>query len=201
MSHDSITTYPVTDILATLRGDMESATRHFFAEEVVPTVKVHDGDFNVSEIERYRTGAPAVILVLNGGKPHRKGGTLYEQLDCSAFILAKSKVKKERALIALTIYENFLKLLFDTDWGSEVCVGDPTDVDSKNLYSEELDEMGLALWAVRWTLKVEIPYLSDEDRDALPDFKTLFATYTNFRPTELPGDTEASEQQIELETE
>lgn len=196
-----IVTYPITEHLPTLRDDMLKAIRKFFPEEVVPTVASHDGDFGPDEIERYRAIAPAIILVVNGGNPTRTGGTIYEKLRLAVFIMTKGKTDRQRFDGALLIYENFLKLLFDTDWNSQECVGDPEEVEMVNFYNSALDEMGLALLAVRWVLKVQISYTSDEDREELPNFKTLYAKYTNFRPTELPGDTEASEQAIELETE
>ncbi len=196
----TITLQPATKHLVTLRADMLAGLRFFFPEETVPTVVSHDGDFGPREIETYSEEAPALVLVVNGGKPLRTGGSVYEKLKLSLFIITKGDTDRERTDRVLLIYEHFLKLLFDTDWNSQECVGDPEDVDSMNLYGEELDEMGIAIWAVKWVMKVQIPYLTDEEREALPDFATLFATYTNFRPTELPGDTEASEQAIELDT-
>ena len=191
---------PVTTHLITLRADILIAMRAFFPKEVVPTVDRHDGDFGPDEIERYAKTSPALILVSNGGESKRQGGIITEAHVFDVFIMTKGKTQRQRTDGALLLYEHFLKLLHSTDWNTQECVAIPTDIKSKNLYGKELDELGMALWVVRWEQLVQIPYTTDEDFNALNDFATLFATYTTARPTELPGDTEASEQAIELET-
>lgn len=200
MTDTTIKLQPATDHLIRLRNDILDAIRFFFPIDVVPTVDRHDGDFGVREIEHYAKTAPAIILVTNGGESVRKGGIINEEASYAIFIMTKGKTQRQRTDGALLIYEHFLKLLHDTDWNTQECVGDPTDIKSVNLYGEELDELGMALWSVQWTQLVQIPYLTDEDVTSLNDFATLFATNTAARPTELPGDIEASEQAIKLET-
>lgn len=185
--------------LVTLRDDIETAVRNAFPKDVVRAVKTHRGDFGLSEIKRYSTRAPSIILTMSGGPSVRKGGSVYLTLSMSAFVLTTSTPQLDREDSALIIVERFLRLLHTTDWSTQECIQSPTEGKSKNLYDGELDKMGIALWAIGWDQLISLPGL--EDYDSLDDFATLYATYETMRPTEDPADTAASEQHIELETE
>ena len=191
---------PVTQHLITLRDDMKNTVRAFFPKKVITTVDFHDGDWDEDAIERYRKCAPAIILVAQGGKSKRRGGVINELHVFDAFIFTKGKSDRQRTVAALLIYEHLLKLLHDTDWCTDECVKNPESVQAKNMYGKGLDEMGIALWVVRWEQLVQIPYVTAKDvEECLNDFARLYVTNLNARPTEDPADTAASEQQIDLE--
>ena len=188
----------VSSGLARLRADIydtikDSLPPQFFVSD-------HHGTFGEPEIKNYGARAPAVILTVNGGKSLRRGGSIYVDLACSAFILTRAGVD-DRTDAALATYEKLLHTLHTTDWG----VGNdetreyktPFDIEASNLYGDMLDRQQIALWGVKWTQTVCLPPLVAVT--SFDDFLMLFATNANARPTELAADTSASEQQIEPE--
>lgn len=185
--------------LATLRDDIKAHVRASFPVDVVRTVDFHDGDFGVSEVDRYSKVAPAVILVANGGKSETLGGgaAVYENHEFHAFLLAKRHDGDARTTLALVMYEHMLKLLHGKRWPTSEVVRRPTDVDGRNVYSAEIDKRALALWAVMWKQRIEIP-INDSD-GPLDEFRRFWAEYSSLEPTDDPADIAATRQMVELE--
>ncbi len=182
--------------LAQLEDDILEHLRSYFPREVVPTIDTHDGDFDADAIERYGKRANAIILTANGGKSVRYGGLVNETHVYDLFIMTKGKTVRTRRRAIKLIYEHLLKLLHDNAWTTDECIKTPEKVQSKNLFGSKIDEMGLALWVVRWDQLVQIPYT--EDASQLNDFATLYANY--LRVGESDPDNTTTEQQITLET-
>lgn len=183
--------------LAQLKDDILTHLRSVYPKDVVATVDQHAGDFDADAIQRYAKRANALILVPNGGTSKRHGGVVHETAVMDIFIMVKGKSVRERERGVDLIYEHLLKLLHGNAWTTDECIKQPDKVQSKNLFGSKIDEMGLALWVVRWDQLVEIPYT--EDPSTLDDFARLYADY--LRVGETDPDNTIAEQQIELPTE
>ena len=194
---DPIPLLTLTNHVATFQDDLVAGIRTFFPTDVVTTVDDHAGDFDLKEIQHYAKRSPAIIITIDSSKSNRLGGTIADVLTMHAFIVTRKTTGRSRTLSALIIQEHLLKFLHQGEFGTDERYATPTEVQAKNLFSRDLDEIGITLWLVRWDQRLDIPYT--ETADTLDDFATFFVTNTAARPTELPGDTEASEQAIKPE--
>lgn len=166
----------------TFEQDMLKALRVHFPEEVIRTVDRHDGEFGEDEIARYAVRANALILASDGGKSQRLGGPIGANIMYDLWVMVTGDTVRQRTRGSRLIVEHALKLLHGgSSWAtSEEAWKDPEDVQFKNLYGTETDEMGLSLWVIRWNQFLEIPYIVDPD--TLDDFATFYAKYV--RPGE-----------------
>jgi phage gp37-like protein len=194
---------PVSSHLADLYAVIQTTIRAHFPADIVLEVSMHDGEWDVDEIETYSKKAPCIVVVGDGGKSQKTGNTIKELHRFDAYVMTRdrtvSSARLQRTRGALIIYEHLLRLLHSTYWNSDAHTYNaarPDKIESANLYNGKIGDVGVALWAVRWEQLIEIP--ADTDANDLDDFRTLYNTYTNFRPDTGIEDSEFDEQQIDL---
>lgn len=188
----------VSTTLVDFRKTMETKIRAHFPVTIVPTVVVHDGEFGVKEIDAYSKKTPAIIIAMEGSDESvKRGGSIFDNHQIDAFILARTKAEHERTEWVLIVLEHLLRILHMTppQFGTKA----PDKIRHTNLYGAELDERGLALWVVRWEQLIEIPPLTDFA--SLDDFETCNVVNEAAQPSDEPEDGgPVDEQTITLET-
>lgn len=171
--------------------------------EAVYTVEAHKLAVDQATIKAYSRRPNAVFITCESGETVPVGGTLRDKLKFRAYILTRDRAIERRTAACLAIRQQVLRSLFApgavSDWYPAGQHGAPTEVQSHNVTTHDLDEDGLALWIVEWTHQLVIPPLVEHD--SLPDFRRLWAEIHN--PGEVPATSETgtalAEQQIDLE--
>ncbi len=175
---------------------MEVARRTL--ERTIRTVgRIEAAEHRVADVTPKIDGFVEQLFVGTTGESVRRGGAVNQTIVYNLFIMVKGKTIRSRRRGVKLIVEALLKFLNVGTWTTDECYQQPMNVKDKNLYSTDIDEMGLALWVIRWDQLVQIPYLAD--RTTLDDFAILYADY--LRVAETDPENTISEQQIELETE
>ncbi len=185
--------------LVTYRKAVEDRVRELLpaGPDGVRTVTTHIGEFGPREVEEYAASSPAVILApLGFPKVEQMGRVPNTTISYGAFILTKSMANDGRGDIALAIMEVLMEALPFETWGTETCASVPTDIDAGNLYTGKVDDMGVALWVIRWDQKLQL--IPGTAGGNLADFLRLDATYNLDPGNDDPDDFDAP-QTIELE--
>ena len=127
-------------------------------ETILPAgtaVRRAGGAFDAAEIRRHVTQAPAVIVTCLGAGDYARQAqgvwTLEAQL--AAYILCRDTPPTlTREVQALGLVTAVLKAVARATWSDPAAFGVvPGDsLDATNLYSGDLDSVGVALWAVTW---------------------------------------------------
>lgn len=182
-----------TNVFVVFRDGMRDTVAAHFGETA--KVFVHRGQFGEAEIKRYGAKSPAIVLTINGGASEKRGGTIYEKLQCAAFIVTARNDRDDDSARVLMLYQRFLSLLHTSFWGvdSLIDIQKAMEVASRNLYGTALDAMAVSLWGVRWVQMVSIP--GTTDYGSLDDFARNLITYSS-----MAAPSAVSEQTIELET-
>lgn len=185
----------MTSRIVAYREAVESTFRSRLPNEI--HLVTHQGEFGEREIKAYLVRAPCVILApvgIPGASP--MGPNVMATMNYAAFVLTRSRPEMDRSEAALRITEAILSFLPYEAFG---LARKPTDVEAANLYSGAIDNMGMALWAIRWRQMLELPAKDDCTYDDLANFLRLHATYN---PDDGEGDNDPNNwdapQTIEL---
>lgn len=174
--------------------------REWFPKEAVRSIIKHQGEFGARECEEYAVNANALILTSSASSSTTVGNLINAFRTYDMFVLVKGKTYEKRGDACTIIVEHFLKWLHDARrWTIPAGIDfkAPSDVEDRNLYNAKVDDMGLALWIIRWKQLLQIP-MATEQESTLNDFRILWVQH--FRVGEGPPDDEPiSEQRIELE--
>lgn len=155
----------------------------------------HHGEFGEKEIKAYLVKAPCVILAPLGLPSMTVfGSNVVATMQYGAFVLTRSKPELPRGDAAMAISEVIAMFLPYEGFG---LARRPSDVEAANLYSGTIDQMGMALWAVRWRQAIELAAKDDCTYDDLAAFLRLDATY-QLDEEDDPDDWDAH-QTVELE--
>lgn len=111
----------------------------------------HPGRFDEAELKRVATRAPALFVSCLGCLTVTNPGT--EQADASlalaVYIVTQSVPGLPRDAGARNLAEALVTLVPLERWGLSGC-GEAQAVRATNLYSGDVDKLGVALWAVSW---------------------------------------------------
>lgn len=141
------------------------------------SVKVagHGGRFSADELQRYGTVAPAVLVAILGlADLQQQGSTVDASVACAALVVTADRPGLSRDLGALGIITTLAPVLPGQDF--DLDVSGATNVRADNLYSAQVDKLGVALWAISW--RQPGVTLTALDAAALSDFLTLAVTYS-----------------------
>jgi hypothetical protein len=123
-------------------------------------VDSHGGTFDLDEVKRFATLAPAVrVAIVGAGRASRYAdGRWCVPARFSAVVFTRdtaeaAKVKRDAA--ALLLASAVELALASNRFGLEG-VFQPEEVDGRSEYSGKLDTLGVALWQVTWTSRVLI---------------------------------------------
>lgn len=158
---------PLSANLALLRDQTVAALA---ADERLGGARVyaHGGEFTHSELQRYATQAPCVVVAVLKTDLDYEGGIPHASVTMGAVCVCKDQAGTKRDYQALTLADAVMRSLMlyvpdhiDLDGASA-----PQHMTGRNLYTTTLDREGIAMWAVGWVSLVD---LADEPID-LADF-------------------------------
>lgn len=156
--------------------DVRQAIVDTLATTLGPNVSVqtHRGRFdNVQEIQRFAVKAPTVLVsVLRVQRAQDIGGEAMIPVSWGIYIITKDLPKLPRDQGAVGLVETILMLAPDNDWGGQ-SVGAVDNLDARNMYSQQVDGLGIALWGIGFEQPVMVPLVSDADYAALNPFLTF----------------------------
>lgn len=155
-------------------------------------VEAHGGRFDRNELSRHSRRAPAVLVAAMGipevaDTPQPATPTL----QFTAFVMTRDAPGAPRDTQALTLVESVLRRLPGSRWG--LARGQrPERINAENLYSGEIDQIGIAMWAISWRQALTLRPVKDVAE--LGDFAIYAAEHQ-------VGDGPATESQAEIPTE
>jgi len=141
------------------------------------TVSTHGGEYSLDAIRRYASKAPSVVISILGCDTDKSPLVTFAGLArMSAFVFDRSHANNPRGDSALNLVTLLLRVLATPGqfWGLDGCLSAPQDIRARNLYTPDLDGVGVALWAVSWGQLVD---LTNDDEAELDDFDHLHADY------------------------
>jgi hypothetical protein len=138
----------------------------------LPNVNIdtHGGTFDLNEVKRFATLAPAIRVAIVGvGKHEQYGdGRVLLPVNVAAVAVAKDAMadgkKIERDFAGLALTQAIELTVFGNRFGFEG-VKRPADLDSRNEYSGPLDQTGISLWQTTWTSGLLIGQAGVEEQD------------------------------------
>lgn len=183
----------MSNTLAELRSAIAATMK-----AALPNVNVaeHGGRFGAKEVQKWATGAPAIRIACLGIPEVVLGPRMLLNASWGAFCIDTDRagVKGPRDVRVLLLVQSAMAVCaqFGQRWNGKAvtAVEKPT---AANLYAADLEDMGVALWAVQWRQAVPIETI---DVTGLDNFETFFAEYalTGSTPT-----TPTTSQEVELE--
>jgi phage gp37-like protein len=138
-------------------------------------VSMHGGRFTLEQIKRHTRRSPAVILAC-AGLPDLEiqgGAERVVTTRWVAMVMATDRERNTRDEKCIATVELILHLLGDQRWDLDD-VHRTSDIDATNLFAPDVERHGLALWAVTWDQKVDLP---GTYANALADFETLYTQW------------------------
>lgn len=139
------------------------------------TVQSHGGSLTEAELRRWGAVAPAVfVAVLGVRSPATRLPDNVDMTFC-LYVATRNGVGGGRDDLALNLVQGLNQLLLGQRFGLDGFVGLPSQVDSQNLFSTDLDKTGLSLWAITWQQTVELD--TAVSLEALDDFIRAHTTY------------------------
>jgi hypothetical protein len=145
-------------------------------DDGIPTLKTcqaHGGKFDLKELMRWAVQAPAVLVSVLGGNIQREGGANVIDLRVAAFIVTPGSSASHRDAAVLTIVDAIAALACNNAWDYSQASA-PQNIKCENLYAGDIDQKGVALWAVTWTQNVDV---GEIDASELDDLKTVWAQW------------------------
>ncbi|MCP3943462.1 MAG: hypothetical protein GY710_18550 [Desulfobacteraceae bacterium] len=120
--------------------------------------KPHGGRFDKKELKRISGKAPAIYVApIATGKAVATGtGEQDLPVSMAAFVATIDQRKLPRAVSALNLVEGLIARINDQVWGIPDLVHPAGPGAAKNLYSGEIDRIGIALWVVSWQQTVRL---------------------------------------------
>lgn len=156
-----------------LRTAVVEQLRAFLPDNVL--VETHGGRFNGAELRRYATRAPAVLVAAMSIPELVDGsGPVRPVVQLAAFIVTRDVPQVTRDEQGLTLTEALLRHIPGNRWGL-VNAQLPARINGENLYSGEIDKLGVAMWAVSWRQEVSLSPVKDIGN--LAPFETYRATH------------------------
>lgn len=173
-----------------LLGARDAIAKHY--ENVLDNVSVmpFGGPITREDIEKFGQRSPCILVTCLGvPRIFREATIVSGDVVFGVFCIVEDSKKANRDAGALLLVEAVMSELLSERWNGAAC-GAPQDQVGTNLYSTELDECGVSLWAVRWRQQIEF---KRNTLAVLDDFNTLFATYEVG-----PTDTPVTEDEVDL---
>ncbi|MCJ8285105.1 hypothetical protein [Halomonas sp.] len=138
------------------------------------TVEAHGGRFDRAELARYSKRAPAVLVAAMGMPRVEDRPRARPMVQFAAFVMCRDAPGASRDTQALTLAEALVRLVPGNVWGQDN-VQRPEQLSAENLYSGEIDRLGIAMWAVSWRQIVNLS--TQRDIGDLADFAIYHGTH------------------------
>jgi hypothetical protein len=138
-------------------------------------LEAHGGRFDLEELKRMAAKAPCVRLAVLGvdDAQQTRSGEAELLARLGAFVVAKAAPGLTRDRAALAIVDTILGVVPGNRFSLDA-TQPAGDVRADNLYSGDVDQAGVAMWAVSWHQKV---FEGGVDTSTLAVFQTLDAKY------------------------
>jgi hypothetical protein len=134
-------------------------------------VGAHGGTFDLEEVKRFATLAPAVrVAIVGAGRASRwSDGRWCVPIRFAAVVFARDtaepgKVRRDTAALLLA---SAVELAVASNRFGLDGVFQPEEVEGRNEYSGKLDTLGVALWQVTWTSRALIGAPNDPPDTAI----------------------------------
>lgn len=145
------------------------------------SVEAHDGNFDLTEIQRHFGHHPRAARVVCPGVANVEdhGGADVITARWVVFIAAREQNvgdpdgKMSHGDACMLLAERVMAVVHSERWG---CNGytQATGIVAQNLYTGALDKRGLSLWVVEWQQGLE---LDDSAADELPPLRVIHTDY------------------------
>ncbi len=134
------------------------------------TCEVHDGKFDLAELRRATTRAPAVLICWLGTPRTEIPGVAWTDAEqqLAAYVVTRDQGGLRRGAAARNIVDRLLLYIPRARWGLER-IGSATDLRAENVYSGAVDKKGVALWMVMWRQMLRLEALEDGTCPPLPE--------------------------------
>lgn len=138
------------------------------------SVESHRGRFDsAAEIKRFATKAPAVLVACVRSKlDDACEGMPILHASWAVFVITRDKPSLPRDEGALALVEAIALSVSGNTWALDDTSA-PTAIDSRNLYSGAVDNLGVALWAVTFEQTVTNPAIDDATLATMGVFATF----------------------------
>lgn len=135
------------------------------------TVEKHRGRFDsTSEIRRYATRAPAVLVADSGFRAAPSaGGQRRFAITFAWFVITRDAPGLPRDVSCEGISEALTGLVDENTWGLDY-LGAPEEVSARNLYAGAIDQLGVGLWGMTFRQFAVLDVLAAADYQALNKF-------------------------------
>jgi hypothetical protein len=179
----------------------------FLAQLSPQECQVRGGKASLQDLQRLATKAtkgPAILVTVLAGDAGIQGGMAVANTEFAAYVVTRDLVTPttppaapippvSRHDVAINFWSAIEQIVATTRWGDGVSLA--TDVHAEGMYTPELDSTGLALWAVTWRHKVDLP--PDETAANIQAFNTLSATITTPPTTNAEGQSYGATVQVD----
>lgn len=133
-------------------------------------VETHPGRFNLAELKRYAAKAPCYLVAILAGVDDDLS-ELTADLDVTAYILTRYTKGLDQGDAALQMVSMLAQQLKDSKIGGPDA-NSPSAIKFSNLYNGDLDDVGVALWAVTWKQTLSMDHITPA---GLGSFQKLYA--------------------------
>jgi hypothetical protein len=139
---------------------------------IINTCEGHGGRFSIDELKRYSVRSPAVLVCNLDGKTRNEGGSKVSSRRWAVFIITRGISQKKRDAQVIVIVQEVLELIPNNRWG-DTNAHIPQDIVDKNLFSADIDKLGVSLWVITW----EQGYDIEKSTSGLDDFESLYGEW------------------------
>ncbi|KAB1440351.1 phage protein Gp37 [Pseudodesulfovibrio senegalensis] len=154
----------------------------------------HGGRFDLHELKRISTKAPAVFVAVLGFSDLTESCGDYEAwVTWGAFVVTRDRPGQPRDLAALSIVDMLSLLIPGNTWDLKESISTAERTRADNLFSTVIDKAGMAMWAISWRQNMTLGQaMTESDLASLDPFATLSAKYP------LAGDAPEAEDLVNL---
>lgn len=155
----------------------------------------HGGEFTEDDLTRYSKQAPALIVALLGGMPEFIGGAIETEAAWCIIAITRDAPAMKRDRSAIALVDATLRSIMPPFYENTAAAGRLRDFRARNLFGPKIDALGVSLWSIVATQRIELA----DDTDITVDFNTLHVDYTDLHPADpLPADQLLATDDIDL---
>lgn len=163
----------MTDLL-TFRNTI--ATRVGVEVATLKESRTHGGRVSVDEVRRWAMLSPCARTAIVGVPAAAyEGGQVVLKPLVGVYLVTSGTSQQGRDAGALALVNQLMKVIPGNRWTiTDAKAPDTTTIRADNLYTAQIDQLGVALWAVTWRQSIDLDLI---DLNTLDDFTKLVATY------------------------
>ncbi|MDH5185173.1 MAG: DUF1834 family protein [Gammaproteobacteria bacterium] len=124
-----------------------------------PTLKTcdgHAGRFDLTELKRISTRAPAVYVACLAIGSAEENGDISAEISWAAYVITRDEPTVKRDESALAIVHALIAHIPGNRWELDDAETRPVAIRAQNLYSASIDKQGIAMWAITWRQQMNL---------------------------------------------